>query len=193
MTGIILAGGQSRRMGQDKAQLPWCGGTLLSVTVDKLSLLCREIVVVGPKRDLAREVRWTQDRYPGRGPLAGFHAGLAEAVFAGALVLPCDMPEVPVSLLARLAEVSAGADIAIPVHANGYEPLCAWYSREACLPVTERLLAEGYSRLLDVLPRVRVGQLHVEKEFPGLSIAQLFSNLNRLHNYEAAKRGTADF
>ena len=188
MTGIILAGGQSSRMGQDKAQLPWCGGTLLSAIVDKLSLLCREIVIVGPRRDLDREVRWIQDRYPGRGPLAGLHAGLAEAAFPGAIVLPCDMPGVPVSLLTRLATDSAGADIVIPVHKAGCEPLCAWYSREVCLPVVEGLLLEGCSRLLDVLPRVRVERLHVEKEFPGLSIDQVFRNLNRLHDYEAAKR-----
>lgn len=86
MIGIILAGGQSRRMGKDKAELPWEEGTMLTATVDKLLLLCSEVVVVGPRRTLAREVRWTEDRYIGKGPLAGLHAGLEEAACSSALV-----------------------------------------------------------------------------------------------------------
>jgi molybdopterin-guanine dinucleotide biosynthesis protein A len=188
MTGIILAGGQSRRMGKDKAQLPWKEGTLLTATVDKLSLLCSEVVVVGPRRELPRIVHWTADRYIGKGPLAGLHAGLEAATCSCALVLPCDMPAVPVRVLEELVRLSKEVDMVIPVHSQGNEPLCAWYSIDACLPVIITLLEAGYSSLRDILPRVRVEYLEVEKIFPQVAIDKVFSNLNSPIDYEAAKQ-----
>lgn len=188
MTGIILAGGQSRRMGKDKAELPWKEGTLLTATVDKLLLICSEVVVVGPRRVLARDVRWTEDRYIGKGPLAGLHAGLEAATCSSALVLPCDMPTVSMRVLEELVLLSRNVDMVIPVHSGGNEPLCAWYSKDACLPVIESLLEAGYSRLLDILPRVRVGQLDVEKLFPPISVEKIFANLNWPIDYETAQQ-----
>lgn len=187
MTGIVLAGGKSRRMGQDKAQLPWREGTLLTATVDKLLSLCSEVVIVGPYRAVERKtVRWTEDRYIGRGPLAGLHAGLEEAACNSALVLPCDMPSIPVCLLEELVLQAKGADAVIPVHSAGLEPLCAWYSKTACLPIIKALLESGHSRLLDILPRVRVSQLEVESIFSQAAIKKFFANLNSPLDYETA-------
>jgi molybdopterin-guanine dinucleotide biosynthesis protein A len=175
-------------MGQDKAQLPWGGSTLLAATVEKLFLICQEVIVVGPRRPLAREVRWTQDRYTGKGPLAGLHAGLEEAAFDSAILLPCDMPTVSVRLLEEMVRLSKGVDIVIPIHFKGCEPLCTWYSRGVCLPVVRRLLEEGYTSLLDPLSRVRVKHLEIETVFPGVSVESLFANLNSPIDYERAKQ-----
>lgn len=191
MTGIILAGGRSSRMGKDKAQLPWKEGTLLTAVVDKLFLLCKEVVVVGPRRTLDRPVKWTEDRYCGKGPLAGIHAGLAVAAFDSAIILPCDMPTVPVQMLEAMVLLSKNADLVIPVHSEGYEPLCAWYSRDVCLPVISSLLESGYTSPLDILPRVRIGRLEVENLFSKTSLKRFFANLNSPIDYEIAKREAA--
>jgi len=196
MTGIILAGGKSRRMGTDKACLPWRDGTLLTATVDKLLLVCREVIVVGPYRAIARKVHWTKDRYVGKGPLAGLQAGLEEASSSSnsALVLPCDMPTVPVQVLEALVLRSQCqvVDMVIPVHLGGSEPLCAWYSIENCLPVIQNLLETGHSRLTDILPRVRVDQIEVGNLFPGIAIEQIFANLNSPLDYENARKITVN-
>lgn len=188
MTGIVLAGGKSRRMGKDKAQLSWHNGTLLTVAVDVLAPICNQIVVVGPIRELPRSVQWTQDRYIGKGPLAGLHAGLSETTNEGAIVLACDMPTVSSVLLEQLIRLSEGADIVIPVHSGRYEPLCAWYSKESCLPVIERLLEEGKTSLLDILPYVRVVKLQVEEILARDLVKRTFLNLNFPEEYEAAKQ-----
>ena len=192
MTGIILAGGKSRRMGTDKACLPWWDGTLLTATVDKLLLVCHEVIIVGPFRAIDRKVHWTQDRYVGKGPLAGLHAGLEEASYnsKSVLVLPCDMPTVPVQVLEALVLHSQcrAVDMVIPIHSGGIEPLCAWYSIESCLPVIQTLLETGYSRLTDILPHVRVDQVEVENLLPGIAVEQIFANLNSPLDYENARQ-----
>lgn len=184
MTGIILAGGSSCRMGKDKAQLPWGKSSLRTAIVDKLRLLCREIVIVGPRRALDRDVRWTEDHVKGKGPLAGLQAGLEAAAGESALVLPCDMPGVPLPLLKALVQSAEQTDIVLPVHSRGLEPLCAWYSKEACLPVIEKLLKAGCFSMIGMVPHVRVRFFHVETHYPSAPAEQLFANLNFPADYE---------
>jgi len=190
MTGIVLAGGRSSRMGKDKAELPWQGGTMLSAAVDKLALFCKEIIVVGPQRTLDRNVRWTQDRYVGKGPLAGLHAGLEEASDDSVLIVPCDMPTLPVRVLEEIVKLAGTGefDVVLPVHSDGNEPLCTWLSKPACLPVIRRLLEEGHTCPLDIYPHVRVGELDMEKIFSQAEVEKIFANLNSPVDYEAAKK-----
>ncbi|MBP1764974.1 MAG: mobA 3 [Firmicutes bacterium] len=190
MTGIVLAGGRSSRMGKDKAELPWQGGTMLSAAVDKLALFCKEIIVVGPQRTLERNVRWTQDRYVGKGPLAGLHAGLEEASDDSVLVVPCDMPTLPVRVLEEIIKVAETGefDVVLPVHSDGNEPLCTWLSKSACLPVVRRLLENGHTCPLDIYQYVRVGELNVDQFFPKATVEKIFANLNSPVDYEAAKQ-----
>lgn len=188
VTGIVLAGGKSRRMGRDKAELPWGEGTLLTAIVDKLALVCDEIIIVGPQRNLARSVRWTEDRYSGKGPLAGLQAGLLEASFDSALVLACDMPDIPVRVLQELIRLAPGADMVIPIHSERLEPLCAWYAKEACLAVIQEMLAEDCLCLRSMVLRkgLRVRRLKVEELFPGVPSKKLFVNLNSPADYHHA-------
>lgn len=185
MTGVVLAGGRSRRMGSDKTQLAWGDGTLLSAAVDKLAGLCAEIVIVGPQQEVGRAVRWTTDRYVGAGPLAGLEAGLAAASFDSVLVLACDMPAVPTELLCNISQFSRRSDLVLPVHARGYEPLCAWYKRQACLAAAERLLREGNWRLQAMRQAVASVAYAVEEYYPAGG-ERLFANLNTRTEYEAA-------
>ncbi len=188
MTGIVLAGGKSRRMGSDKAVLPWSGGTFLSAMVDKLACICSDIIVVGQPRPLGRKVRWTTDRYSGVGPLAGLHAGLAETMSAGALVVACDMPLLPVAVLRYLAGLAQQADVVLPVHSQGCEPLCAWYSRSACLPVITQLLEQGRTCPLDIFPRVSMLGVDMADIFPGEQADEIFTNINSPGDYVLAEQ-----
>ena len=187
VTGIVLAGGKSRRMGTDKAQLAWKEGTLLSAAVEKLAGLCREIIVVGAKRSLPYSVVWTADRVVGAGPLAGLEAGLTAASFDETLVLACDMPLVSVAFLQTLSSSATAADVVVPRHAGGYEPLCAWYRRSACLPAARQLLQAGNARMQSLLPLVRTVAISADKNgYDGIAPETFFFNVNTKADYERA-------
>jgi molybdopterin-guanine dinucleotide biosynthesis protein A len=97
--GILLAGGQSSRMGTDKALLPMDGKTLLRHLYDSLSEVCASITIVAPEHQiqayrplLPQDVQFVSDVYPGKGPLAGVHAGLLSIPDGYGFVMACDMP-----------------------------------------------------------------------------------------------------
>ncbi|MFQ5350670.1 MAG: molybdenum cofactor guanylyltransferase, partial [Thermoanaerobaculia bacterium] len=106
--GVVLAGGASRRMGRDKAALPWSGSTLAHRAAADLAEVCGEVVIAGPD-DLARtDVGTVADLFPGSGPLAGLHAGLERAAGRAIFALACDMPFVDAELVRHLVAVAAG-------------------------------------------------------------------------------------
>ena len=187
LTGIVLAGGKSRRMGMDKAQLAWEDGTLLSAAVNKLAGLCKEIIVVGTKRGLPHPVLWAADRVVGAGPLAGLETGLAAASFEETVVLACDMPLVSARFLQTLSASAIAADVVLPRHAGGYEPLCAWYRRSVCLPAVRQLLQAGNSRMQSLLPLVRTVAVRPDADgYDGTAPEIFFFNVNTKADYERA-------
>jgi molybdopterin-guanine dinucleotide biosynthesis protein A len=160
-TAAILIGGDSLRMGQDKASLPWHGQSLVERIHQRIAPLVQEVlIVVRPDRlEWARKlapqgVRVVTDVVGARGPLAGIHAALIEANHDRVLVVACDMPHLNMSLLGALL-ADKNADVVVPRTAKGYEPLLAVYGK-ACLPVIERTLAAGPSRIPAIYPEVSV-------------------------------------
>lgn len=107
VVGAVLAGGKSRRMGGNKALLPWAGAPLFAQVAHRLAAQT-EAVVISSSANPALFAPWQvlADRFAAHGPLAGIHSGLLWAKAQGAshlLTAPCDMPFVPTDLLARLA------------------------------------------------------------------------------------------
>ncbi len=160
-TGAILIGGDSRRMGYDKAGIMWDGQTLVQRACKRLAPLVAEVLlVVRPERiDWARGlapdgVRVVTDRVGARGPLAGIHAALAEAENERVLVVACDMPHLQPALLEALLD-DRSAEVIVPRTDHGYEPLLAVYD-QACLPAVERILASGPSRVPALFDEVSV-------------------------------------
>jgi len=145
VAGVILAGGQSRRMGRDKALLPVGGRTLVELVAGRLreAGLDRLILVTNaPERfDALRRsgVEILRDALSPGHPLVGIYSGLRHAggpVFACA----CDMPFLHPGLVRHLASLAGSADAIIPRHARGYEPLHAVYA-PACLEAMRRCAA----------------------------------------------------
>lgn len=146
--GVVLAGGASRRLGRDKARLEAGAGTGISGTageslgvraVRKLAAVCSEVVLADAGRSPVEGVRSVPDG-PGRGPAAGLLG--AAGLFPGRtlLVLACDLPLVPVPLLAEIAAADpCHADLSIPRRAAGLEPLCAAYGPRALAALARRV------------------------------------------------------
>lgn len=159
ITGVVLAGGQSSRMGRDKAALPLMGRTLLERQIDKLKRLgCREILISGPKELEAPGARAVPDLYPQRGPLGGLHACLSAASTPRCLVLAVDIPLVPLQLLDRLFRRHTSG-VTLVTHQGRREPLLAVYDSALAAKIPP-LLAEGGTPVRRLLEQTQTTLFH---------------------------------
>lgn len=125
VTGIVLAGGASRRMGRDKAWVELGGKILIARVIDVLRLICDEIIVVAnePWRFEPLGVRVMPDEFPNTGSLGGLFSGLKAAQTELAIGVACDMPFLNPALLRFLISRSSGHDIVIPSVRDESEPV----------------------------------------------------------------------
>ncbi len=189
VSGFVVAGGRSVRMGRDKALLPWNGATLLDRAIARLSAVCDDVTILcGPERRYAdRGVPVAVDVVADAGSLGGVLTGLTLLNGAAGLFLAVDVPQVGVDLLKHLVELSAEADVVVPVSPNGPEPLCAIYSAACLAPVTRAFEREAF-KMTSFWPEVRVREVTgAELEAFGDPV-QLFRNVNTPEDY-ADSRG----
>jgi len=159
-SAIILAGGSSRRLGQDKGLRLLAGRHLVTYAIDAVQPIVEEVLLVvgseGQRRPymehLPSWVKVVVDKHSGGSPLIGLMTGLAEVSSEYAFVTACDMPFIkrePVELLFREAMTRNGAAFIKP---DGWiEPLFAVYRVDACLPESSRLFRAGDLRIRMVL------------------------------------------
>ncbi|MDY3282168.1 molybdopterin-guanine dinucleotide biosynthesis protein B [Dysosmobacter sp.] len=156
---VILAGGESRRMGTDKGALTLEGQRFLDRVAGELALWPERLVSVRAPEDAPACPGFTPvaDRFPGCGPLGGLHAALSACRSDWLLAVACDMPLFRRELGEFLALFpSPAADACVPVDRAGrVHPLCALYGKSA-LPVLEAQLRRGDYRLTSALDRLRV-------------------------------------
>ena len=168
VTGVILAGGQSRRLGRDKAVEPFQGQPLIRRVMDRVEQVAQELVVVvadqarGQALPIAIESDATHrvalDRYPGAGSLGGIFSGLWAARRPWALVVSCDMPFLNPVLLRHMLTLRQDADAVVPVVEGRPEPTHALYSK-ACLPHMESRLQASELKISGFFDQVRVRYL----------------------------------
>jgi molybdopterin-guanine dinucleotide biosynthesis protein A len=163
ITGIVLAGGQSRRMGQNKALLPAPGRERITFVEHLAALLlplCAETLLVTRDQAAAADYAMLQgtrivtDLIPGGGPLMGLYSGLRATSTGHAIVLAVDMPFVQPAMLSYLLALPRQESIIVPVVNGVSQVLFAIYPR-GILPIIEARLREGRRdprSLLDVAP-----------------------------------------
>jgi len=151
LAAVILAGGTSSRMGQDKASLTYQGSTLLRRIYDLAQDIADPVYGVTPWCDRYRSilpdnVLWVREPLPTQGPLWGFALALSQITTEWILLLPCDLPRLTLEVLAegkaQLAAVDPTAIAFLPRHSKGWEPLCGYY-RQGCWPDLQAYLATG--------------------------------------------------
>jgi molybdopterin-guanine dinucleotide biosynthesis protein A len=159
VSAIVLAGGQSKRLGRDKALLEVQGQPLLVRTVQKLAALSDDLLIVAgdPARyePLALPARLVADERSGAGSLMGIYSGLHAARHSCALVVACDMPFLNLALLRYMLPLAVGHDVVIPRLGGFYEPLHAIYSK-SCLAHMSRLLEGGRRQIVAFFDQIRV-------------------------------------
>ena len=174
VTGIVLAGGMSRRLGRDKAVETIGGQALISRVFDGLSQVADELVVVVNTQERAEElplhdsVVVAVDIYPDTGSLGGIFTGLSASSNEWGIVVACDMPFLNLELLGYLLSFRDSHDLVAPVIEHRPEPTHAVYSK-VCLPAIETRLRANDLKIAKFFDDVRakyVSQRHVEEFDP---------------------------
>jgi molybdopterin-guanine dinucleotide biosynthesis protein A len=164
---VVQAGGQSQRMGENKALKLFLGRPLIERVVSRLRPIADELVLTTNEPDIYKfiEARKIADLRPGLGPLGGLHTALRSAHFETVAVVACDMPFTSAPLLLAAADILQGeeADVVIAESPEGFEPMHAVYKRLTCAPAIEASIEAGQRRVISWFPAVRVRRLTPEE------------------------------
>lgn len=176
ISGVILAGGRSRRMGRNKASLAVRQWSLLDIMIDKMKSVFQQVMLSGSRAsEYNTGLPVLDDLYPGCGPLAGIHAALKQTG-RGVFVIGCDMPLVPTALIRYICS-HHDADIVVPRLGDYLEPLCAVYYQN-CLPWIEQALDRGQYKITRFFPQVRVKYVTAEEISRFAPPEEAFFNIN---------------
>lgn len=141
LTVVIQAGGESRRMGQDKALVPFLGKAMIERVIERVHLLADEVLVTTNRPEAYAYLRLPlyPDLVQGRGALGGLYTALSAANQPLAAVVACDMPFVNPDLLAYERDIllQKQYDAVIPLSSGFAEPFHALYRPESCLPAIQ--------------------------------------------------------
>ena len=167
LTVAIQAGGESRRMGVDKAHIDFHGQPLIVRVLERLAPLADEILVTTnhPENYSFLEVPCIPDRLPGQGALGGLFTALSAAHHPLVGVIACDMPFASAELLAYQLKVllAEEADAVIPRTPDGLEPFHAIYRKATCLPLVQAALEKGQRRVDSWLAQAKIRYLTPEE------------------------------
>jgi molybdopterin-guanine dinucleotide biosynthesis protein A len=205
ISAAVLAGGQSRRMGTDKALLPLRPGDppLLRLVLDRVEAVADDVLIVASERPAYGRfgVPIVADRFGDGGTLGGIATALATARHEHCLVVGCDLPFLNPLLLAWMVEQPRDYDVLIPRlpgesrqgHGFVLQTLHAVYGR-ACLPAIERRLSAGRRQVIGFFEDVRVRTIEPERVRRFDPEFRSFFNANTPEAAEEARRllGTAD-
>ncbi len=192
VSGIVLAGGASLRMGFCKSKIRLGGEYLLYSNVTKIKTLFEETLLVVSKRTKLFEalpVRKIRNHFhPTCGPITGLMKGVEECNTPFAFAMACDMPFVNLSIIKRLVEVTRDEDdIIIPNSPDGLEPLFAIYSKR-CVPVFREMIGAGDFRIQKSFSRLRVRKIEVDEIVSMDPAGKAFFNINNREDLEKAEK-----
>jgi len=180
VTGVILAGGASRRMGRNKALLRINDATLIERVYRTMAALFEEVIIVtnSPEEYAFLPCRTMPDIYPGQGSIAGLHAGLFHSITPLVFIAACDMPFLNPELIRLLCGNAGESDALIPLNGEGLrEPLHALYSRST-LPVLRDIIERGDKSILILLEQVRTRLVTPEAYASIAGAEESFRNIN---------------
>jgi molybdopterin-guanine dinucleotide biosynthesis protein MobB len=177
ISGAIMAGGRSSRLGVNKAFLKFHNRPAVELVLEKVSALVSPVVVItnSPAEFRYLNISAAPDIRPGCGPLSGIHTALSLSSTEYVLVVSCDLPLITAQILRALLSAYPGYDITLYKHAQ-FEPLCAVYCR-TCLPALEELIDHGEYRIIDLFPTLNVKVIRTEQK-------EVFQSINTPEDYQ---------
>ena len=194
VTGVILAGGQSRRMGENKALMELGDDSLIGHVIHCMQNVTDELLLItnNPTAYAHLDVRMHGDILPGTGALGGIYTGLTHASHEAVLCVACDSPFLNPSLLTYLVSVLDEYDAVMPetyAHRKDtqitLQTLCAAYSKR-CLPIIELMLGESELRVHALQERAHIKRVSPEVWQAFDPDGMSFFNINTPEDFESA-------
>ncbi len=171
-TAIILAGGKSRRMGQDKGLTEYGGKPLVQYSIDACRRLTSEVFISTGNGEYSRfGLPLIEDNYQECGPIGGIEAALSVSKTDGIIVCPCDMPGISSGMLEKIIQRAEGKEAVVAVSPEGKVfPVLGCY-RKAALPVIQNQIKKGDYKMLSLLKELDAGKVVVSSD-------ELLANVN---------------
>jgi molybdopterin-guanine dinucleotide biosynthesis protein A len=190
VTGVLLAGGKSRRMGEDKRYLVVGEQTLLERGLGVLHSIFQEVLVVIAQDSppLGVDARVVRDLVPDCGSLGGLYTGLTQAAAPCIFVVACDMPFLDQAVIAQFTTRRASADIVMAKFGTLLHPMHALYGKR-CLPALEQMIRNRHLKIQELVSHASLRVQYVT-EADLLTIdpsGRSFHNVNTPEDLEAAR------
>ena len=193
MTGIILAGGNNKRIKLDKAFLEFpCGNKnekpLIEITLNKFRDIFNEIIIVtnSPEKYKHFEAKLVKDIFQNKGSLGGIYSGLENSSNDYNFITACDMPFLNIDLMKYVNSFPRNYEILIPKTKSGYETMHAIYSKK-CLKTIERNIKLDKLKILDFFEGMNVQEIDEESlKKIDTNFTRAFFNINTKEDYEEA-------
>ncbi len=154
VTGIILAGGKSSRLGRDKAWEDVGGQRIIDRVIGALRSSCDEVLIIGDRPERQNElslpkcIQYRSDELEGRGSIGGLYTGLKSSDTLWSLVVACDMPFISRELIRFMLSIISKnrCDAIVPIINGRYQPTHALYN-STCIPFIEKNISSGNFRM----------------------------------------------
>jgi molybdopterin-guanine dinucleotide biosynthesis protein A len=183
ISGYILAGGKSNRMGTDKALLLVQDVPMLKRMIRLIGPFCKTILISGQNADyIDFNIEMVPDLYTGCGPISGIISSLKHSSTEWNLLVGVDVPFINEELIQYLISQIGQYDCIVPEHEGGVEPLIGLYNRQI-LPIIEEMISKGDYKLMRLLAKLNTRYVdcnNLVKQFP-----RLFFNINRPGDYHS--------
>ena len=203
ITGVILAGGESCRMGYNKALLRIGNQTIIQRVLKSLKQVTSSQLIITnfPEKYEFLNIPMKPDILPGKGAFGGIYTGLSASETPYCLVVACDMPFLNVDFLRYMTQIvkepapstssgqalseAKGYDIVIPKHSKGYEPLCAIYAK-TCMSHIKKLLKAKRLKIIEAFFDVRLRDVSESEIKTYDAEGWMFFNINTQEDYQHA-------
>ena len=183
ISGFILAGGKSNRMGTDKAFLMIQEEPLLKRTIRLIGPFCKTVAISGQKSGFAEfKTEMVPDLYVGCGPISGIISSLKHSATDWNFIIGVDLPFINDELVLFLISQIGQYDCIIPMHKGGVEPLIGLYNKQIS-PIIEEMINTGDHKLMRLLDKLNAKYIDCNSlvnKYP-----RLFTNINRLEDYQS--------
>ena len=189
MTGVILAGGKSKRMGTNKAFMEVNGQRMIDQIADILKDTFEEVILVtnSPTEYLHLDLRIVTDLIPDKGALGGIYTGLFYASSEHIFVTACDMPFLNKGFIDYMVSKAGNFDAVVPLSSDGIQPLHAIYSKR-CIGHIEALFELDDLKITSFYPKVRVREISPQEILSFDPKSSLFFNINTPEDLEKVRR-----